>query len=161
MKHEHDKAVAALREAVRVQPNDAAAYAVLGFYLHWAGNAEEAIGALKTAQRLGPKPTKSAAHRNAGFLGFAYFTAGRYDDAIASINKHYARSVRVGSDRLPFLAAAYIATGQDEKARAVMKAFLNKKPNTTLSNYKFPRLYKQKEDQERLLNLLRKAGMPE
>ncbi len=42
-----------------------------------------------------------------------------------------------------------------------MKAFLDKKPRTTLSNYRSPRLYKQKEDLDRYLNLLRKAGMPE
>ena len=51
--------------------------------------------------------------------------------------------------------------GKDEKARAVMKAFLDKKPRTTLSNYRSPRLYKRKEDLDRYLNLLRKAGMPE
>jgi len=51
--------------------------------------------------------------------------------------------------------------GKDEKARAVMKAFLDKKPRTTLSNYRSPRLYKRKEDRDRYLNLLRKAGMPE
>ena len=42
-----------------------------------------------------------------------------------------------------------------------MKAFLDKHPERTLSNYKYPRLYKRKEDQDRYLNLLRKAGMPE
>ena len=68
---------------------------------------------------------------------------------------------RVGSNGLCFLAAAYIATGQDEKAHAAMKAFLDKKPGTTLANYTNPRLYKRKEDLDRYLNLLRKAGMPE
>ena len=111
--------------------------------------------------RLGPKPTKSASYSTASFIGMAYFTAGRYDDAIASLIPPYALLARRGSDTLTFLAAAYIATGQDEKARAVMKAFLDKKPKTTMSNYKFPRLYKRKEDLDRYLNLLRKAGMPE
>ena len=91
----------------------------------------------------------------------AYFTAGRYDDAIASMIPPYALSVRRGSNTLPFLAAAYVATGQDERARDVMKAFLGKKPKTTLSNYRFLRLYKRKEDLDRIVSLLRKAGMPE
>ncbi len=47
------------------------------------------------------------------------------------------------------------------KARAVMKAFRDKKPRTTLSNYRSPRLYKRKEDLDRYLNLRRRAGMPE
>ena len=57
--------------------------------------------------------------------------------------------------------AAYIATGQEEKARAAMKAFLDWKPGTTLANYRHPRLFKRKEDRDRYVNFLRKAGMPE
>ncbi len=95
------------------------------------------------------------------WLGFAYVTAGRYDDAISTFKLDYERSVRRGTNALSFLAAAYIATGQDEKARAVMNVFLAKHPKTTLSNYRSPRLYKRKVDLDRYLNLLRKAGMPE
>ncbi len=69
--------------------------------------------------------------------------------------------MRRGANGLCFLAAAYAATGQDEKARATMKAFLDKKPGRTIATYKHPRLYKRKEDRDRYLNLLRKTGMPE
>jgi tetratricopeptide (TPR) repeat protein len=93
--------------------------------------------------------------------GYAYVTAGRYDDAISTLNQGYELKARRGTNSLSFLAAAYIATGQDEKARAVMNVFLEKHPKTTLSNYRSPRLYKRKEDLDRYLNLLRKAGMPE
>ena len=161
MKHENDKAIAAAEEAVRIQPSDARIYGNLGYFMHWAGRGDEAIIALKTAARLNPKPSKLASLRNSSWLGFAYVTAGRYDDAITSINQHYERHARLGTNALSFLAAAYIATGQHAKARAVMKAFLDKKPQTTLSNYRSPRLYKRKEDLDRYLNLLRRAGMPE
>ncbi len=161
-KHEHDKAVAAARESIRIQPSDADGYAVLGYFLHWAGLGEKAIDAVKTAIRLSPKPTKRESFRQASFLSMAYLTAGRYEDAVATIvNNHYALRVRRGSNSLCFLAAAYIATGQEEKARAAMKAFFDKKPGRTLSNYRHPRLYKRTEDRDRYLNLLRKAGMPE
>ena len=161
MKHEHDKAVAAAREAVRIQPSDANGYAVLGFYLHWSGRGNEAIEAMKKAMRLDRRPTNRESFRYVSFLGLSNFTAKRYDDAIALLVRHYARRVRLGSNGLCFLAAAYIATGQVEKARAALKAFLDKKPGTTLANYRHPRLYKRKEDRDRYLNLLRKAGMPE
>jgi adenylate cyclase len=161
LKHENDKAVAAAQEAVRIQPSNADAHAFLGDFLHWAGRGEEAIGAVRTAVRLNPKPTKGASFRNASFIGMAYFTAGRYDDAIASLIPHYALRVRRGTTSLSFLAAAYAATGQDKKARPAMKAFLDKKPQTTLSNFRSPRLYKRKEDRDRFVSLLRKAGMPE
>ena len=95
------------------------------------------------------------------FLGMAYFTAERYDDTIAVLNRIYAINVKRGSPSLGFLAAAYTATGEDEKARAVMKEFLDKKAGTTLSNFRSPQLYMKKEDRDRFVNLLRKAGMPE
>ncbi len=51
--------------------------------------------------------------------------------AIASLTRHYALRVRRGSNALCFLAAAYVATGQDEKARAAMKAYLDENPTIT------------------------------
>ncbi len=161
MLHQHDKAVAAARELIRIQPSDADGHAALGYFLHWAGLGEKAIDAVMTAMRLDPKPKERRRLIYPGYLGMAYFTAGRYQDLIATVNRDSAFYVRVGSNSLCFLAAAYIATGQDEKARAAMKAFLDKKPGTTLANYRHPRLYKRKEDLDRYLNLLRKAGMPE
>ena len=91
----------------------------------------------------------------------AYFTAGRYQEAIAALKKHYVLRVRRGTNSLCFLAAAYAATGQVEKARAAMKALLDKKPGRTIATYPHPRFYKRKEDLDRYLKLLRKAGMPE
>ena len=161
MKGEHDKAVAATRKAVRIQPSYAFGHARLGYYLHWSGRAEEAIIAVKTAMRLDPKPKGRRRFTYAAYLGFGYFTAGRYQDAIATLNRHYAFRVRVGSNSLCFLAAAYIATGQDAKAHAALKAFLVKKSGTTLGNYRHPRLYKRKKDLDQYQDLLRKAGMPE
>jgi TolB-like protein/Tfp pilus assembly protein PilF len=113
--------------------------------------------------RLNPKATDMESFRHTSYLGMANFTAGRYDDAIASfISPHtYALRVRRGSNSLCFLAAAYAAKGKVEKARAAMKAFLDKKPGRTIANYQHPRIYKRKEDLDRYMNLLRKAGMPE
>ena len=91
----------------------------------------------------------------------AYFTAGRYEDAIAMINQNYADYVRRGHLILCFLAASYAAIGQDEKAREVMKVSLEKHPRFTLSSYPHLRLYKRTEDRDRYANLLRRSGMPE
>ncbi len=42
-----------------------------------------------------------------------------------------------------------------------MKALLEKKPGLTISNYGHLQPYKRKEDRDRLVKFLRKAGMPE
>jgi TolB-like protein/Flp pilus assembly protein TadD len=158
MTRKHDKAIATMQEAVHIQPSDADAYEYLGFFLHWLGRGGEAVNAVKTAMRLNPTPRRS---RQLSFLGQAYFTAGRYEDAIATFNQRYADFARRGTPPLSILAAAYAATGQDEKARAAMKTFLDKHPGRTIANYRHPRLYKRTENRDRLLSLLRKAGMPE
>ena len=85
----------------------------------------------------------------------SHLTAGRYDDAIATLNPHFATYARRAPDALNFLAAAYAATGQDEKAGTAMKALLDKRPGRTLKSYRYPRLYKRTENRDRLLNLQR------
>ena len=71
------------------------------------------------------------------------------------------RSLRGLAILLGFVAAAYMATGDDAKAHTAMKALLDKKPKYVLSNFPYAYLYKRAEDQDRFRDLLRKAGMPE
>ena len=129
----------------------------MGFYLHWAGRGDEAIDSVKKSLRFNPESTGPTPF----ILSMSYFTAGRYEDAIATINQKYAALARKGHLILCFLAASYAAIGQDEKARGVMKVFLEKHPRFTLSSYPHLRIYKRTEDKDRYANLLRRAGMPE
>ncbi|MFC1817104.1 adenylate/guanylate cyclase domain-containing protein [Thermodesulfobacteriota bacterium] len=156
-KGEHDKAIAAMEEWIRIQPGSADAYLFLGFNLHWAGRGEEAIDSVKKSMRLNPGETGPSAF----ILGMSYFTAGRYEDAIAAISPKYATLARKGHLILCFLAASYAAIGQDEKAQEVMKVFLEKHPSFTLSSYPHLRIYKRMEDRDRYANFLRRAAMPE
>jgi TolB-like protein len=157
-KREHDKAVITMKRSVDLQPNDADAWTFLGFYLHWAGHGNEAIVALKTAQRLNPK---FISRRNVVFLAMAYSTAGKYRKAIETILPHYASFARRGRPAMGYLAAAYAANGDRKKAQATMKEYLAKKPKYRISNYPMLKNYKRAEDRERFAALLRKAGMPE
>jgi adenylate cyclase len=125
LKGEHDRSIAALRKGIRIQPSDSDLHAFLGYNLHLAGRADEAIDAVKKAIRLNPR---YPGNRNVIFLGWAYFTAGRYEDVIATVTPRYARFLRRGRPPLDYLAAAYAATGQDKKARTIMKAYLDLKP---------------------------------
>ena len=90
----------------------------------------------------------------------AYSTAGKYKEAIETILPKYAYFARRGRTAMGYLAAAYAAIGDDEKARATMKQYLAKKPKYRISKYPMLRNYKKTEDRDRFANLLRKAGMP-
>jgi cytochrome c-type biogenesis protein CcmH/NrfG len=157
-KREFDKAVLTMRRAVELQPSDADAWSFLGFYLHWSGHGDEAIAAIKNAQRLDPSARGA---RNVIFLSMAYSTAGKYKEAIKTILPRYAYFARRGRTAMGYLAAAYAAIGDDEKARATMKEYLAKKPKYRISKYPMLKNYSRTEDRNRFANLLRKAGMPE
>lgn len=153
---EHDKAIATMEEWIRIQPGFADAYKYMAFFLHWAGRGDDAIDSYKISIRLNPIDLVTGL-----MLGMAYFTAERHEDAIATINQNYSEFARKGYVGLFFLAASYAAIDQNEKAREVMKACLDKHPRFTLSSYPHLWLYKRTEDRDRYANLLRKAGMPE
>ena len=89
-------------------------------------------------------------------LGWAYYDAGRYEDAV--------KTYRSMNSPPPYvhrgLAAAYVRLGKLEEARSEIAQMLEKEPDYTLENFKvWP--YKNKEDLERWMEDLRKAGVPE
>jgi TolB-like protein/class 3 adenylate cyclase len=155
-KREYDKAVATMEECIRIQPGFADAHKYLGFFHHWSGRGDQAIKSVKISMRLNPVDLPTGI-----MLGMSYFTAERYKEAIATINQNYADFARKGYVGLFFLAAAYAAIDQVEKAREVMNVCLEKHPGFTLSSYPHIRLYKMAEDRDRFANLLQRAGMPE
>ncbi len=76
-----DKAVEAFKQAVKLNPNLAAAHHGLGSVYNNMGRASDALEPLKTAARL--DPNNSAIHLN---LGVIYGNLRRPDDALAELN---------------------------------------------------------------------------
>ena len=146
-----------MEEAIRIQPGSADSHLFMGCYLHWAGYGNEAVDSVKKAMRLNPASKGPTSF----ILGMAYFTAGRYEDAIAAISPKYDYVARKGHLILCFLAASYAAINQEEKAQEVMKVFLEHHLDFTLSTYPHIKLYKRATDRERYTEFLRKSGMPE
>ena len=153
----HDEAIAAMEEAIRIQPGSADAHLYMGFYLHWAGYGDEAVESVKKSIRLNPTSMGPTPF----ILGMSYFTAGRYEDAISTISPKYDYVARKGHLILCFLSASYVATNQDGRARDVMNAFIEKHPDYTVSTYPHVKLYKRETDRERYAGLLLQAGMPD
>ncbi|MCZ6848334.1 MAG: hypothetical protein O7F75_05750, partial [Alphaproteobacteria bacterium] len=143
-----------------LQPGDADAYAYYGLYLMWAGRAEEAIVPIKKSIRLNPRVAFSTGPY-LSFSGFAYFTAGRYKEAIAAFEEYAKRGGAIGAEILAYSAAAYSELGHQVKATAGVQELLKRYPDFSLRSWAWLRLYKTHEDWKRLLDVFRKAGVPE
>jgi tetratricopeptide (TPR) repeat protein len=118
-----EKAIASLRETVRLKPDDAIAHTNLGLALAAQGKLEEAIAACRAAIRL--QPDLAEAHNN---LGDALRAQGKLEEAIAECRT----AIRLKPD---FAAAhkdlgdALRAQGKLEEAIAEYRAAIRLQPD--------------------------------
>jgi TolB-like protein/Flp pilus assembly protein TadD len=152
----HDEALAEGRKAVAAAPSSAFANFQLGAFLAWADQSEEAILVLKNASRLNPFPDDWQLIS----FGWAYFIAGRYEEALGYFKKAQKRN----PDNIwPYYyqAALYGHLGRQEEARAAAKELLRLNPKFSIEQAeKWPGC-KNKVKWNLLMNGLRKAGLPE
>jgi TolB-like protein/DNA-binding SARP family transcriptional activator len=160
---EFDEGGLRFAEALRLNPNDSRALGLYGLFLAAIGRAEEGIEQFERAERLNPlRP---------GWLnrlkGIAYFSAGRYADAIAAFR---ANAAPINQER-GWLAASCAQAGRLEEARAHLRDFLCVAeremavlPGLTVGAWRScwrPIEYQHDRDFDRLFDGLRKAGLPE
>jgi tetratricopeptide (TPR) repeat protein len=88
-----------------------------------AGKTQDAIEWLQESIRRDPKGPEW--YR--GNLAWAYYLAGRYEDALAELQK-------LNKQRPLLLAATYIKLGHFDEAHSLMAEFLKKDPNQTLGD---------------------------
>jgi adenylate cyclase len=155
-KKQYEKAVAEAERAIALDPNSDGAYSQLGTVLQMVGRQQEAIAPLEKAIRLNPMAPSIYFRR----LGSAYRDIGRYEEAIVQLKK----AINLSPDSLyphSALAATYSLAGRDEEARAEVSEVLKIQPEITLESLAKRVAYKNKADIDRLINAMRKAGLPE
>jgi tetratricopeptide (TPR) repeat protein len=155
---QHDEAVVHARRAVELQPGDADAQLFLAFAQMFAGQAQEACDAIKTALRLDPQYVNGP---YLNLLGVACFCAGQYEEAIAAFKKNIERGGPLAPPAIAFRTASYSAAGYREEAKAAAQALLSFYPGFSLAGFRMAYLFRKPEVTERLLNALREAGLPE
>jgi adenylate cyclase len=155
---QHAKAIAHARQAVDLQPGDADSQLFLAFAEMFGGHADESCEAMRTALRLDPQYVNGP---YLNILGMSCFCAGRYDEAIAAFEKNIERGGPLAPPAIAFRTACYSAIGQKDKAQAAAHALLSFYPGFSLSGFRIAHLFKDKDVTERLLEALRKAGLPE
>ena len=139
--------------ALRMAPNQ---FEILTFYIGWAstfGEPDRGAQLVDEAVRLNPSyPLWSAR-----IFAYAYFMAGRYDDALRMLDRVEAENL--GTRMWPFRAGALAALGRDAEAKAAVLEALKWYPNITIEGTTNAPGYSEAE-RKRIAETMRLAGFP-
>jgi len=160
---QHDLCQTHIEMACKLNPNDADILALKGLFLAFLGNPAEGVKSAEVASRLNPL----APEWYLWCFGIALYTASRYEDAVAA----WRQMAKPPTEIFACLAAGYAQLDQLDEAQACLVEF-HERASKELPNYpgddragwrtywfnSFP--YKNAADLDRLLDGLRKAGLP-
>ena len=147
----YDRAVALSKRAVEINPSDANGYATLGLALMWGGDAQGAIAALERARLFDPTLPWDSVQP----LGFAYYFADRYSDAIDTLEPIAKTAGDYGI--YAFLAASYAQLGRANEASQAKAEVKRLWPFFDISV--FVGQWKDVKSRDSIAEGLRKAGL--
>jgi len=163
LRGEHQKALDAFNEAVKIDPNFAEGYAQMANEKVFLGKAKDAIPLTERAIQLSPNdPYIGVIY---WIKGRAHFTLGDYPNAIKALEEAVRARPSIWYSRA-WLVAAYALANRDPEARQALEAF--KQTNKTQSEFDWIAKYYKEEQYKtpalqtasaELLNGLRKAGL--
>ncbi len=152
-----DDAIAAGRKSSKLEPSASIFHATTAISTYYAGNFEETVVLTKEAMRLSPNYPAWYNYR----IGVAYRMLGRYDEAVTALKAFKDRLPKPNMLALTALAASYSMMGRLGDARAVVSETLKLHPNASVQAVAKMHYFKDPAHLERILNALRKAGLPE
>lgn len=156
MRKELEQAEAAAMQSIVVAPNYADGYGLLALINNNLGRAQRAIEQVNKGMQLNPYYTWDYPYN----LGRAYYTLGRYDEAIAALEQAQARNEHAAPIKL-YLIASYIRTGREEDAEWLAEELHMLNPSETISHTEKSIPISNSELKQAFLNDLRAAGLPE
>ena len=146
-----DKAIAAGRKAIELNPNSDEAYVWLAMTLSWIGKVEESIELIKKAMRLCPFPPSFYYYA----LGESYLIAGRVEEALSEYKKVLHLTPQ-HIDALTSLSICYGLLGFEEESQAAAAEVIKLDPNFNIKFYmKILSVIKNKELVKRWVDALR------
>ncbi len=153
-----EEGIAAARSAVELQPGDADSHAWLARCLMWAGEGDEACEEARMALRLDPQYVEGP---YLNLLGRVSFVAGRYEDAIEACERNEARGGIAFYDLHAVLAAALGHLGRIEEAKEHLHELVRDVPNLSIENILAHYGVRSDLEKRRLIDGLRKVGLPD
>jgi TolB-like protein/Tfp pilus assembly protein PilF len=153
---QYDKGIAECERAITLAPNSAHAHIWMGLVLTIAGRHQEAVRYSERALRLDPLPPQWYFRT----MGLAYAWVGRDEEAITFLKK----SLQLAPNDFitnTALTAIYSWAGHMDEAKKQASEVLRIDPNYSIERLRKRSVYKNKEDNERYIEALRKAGLPE
>lgn len=156
-----DEAVAEAKRAIAIDPNDPLGHVALAEVLSLSGSPEKADALIRKAMRMDPQVPQAYLFP----LGKAQFGMGQVAEAADSLEQafHHSPDNRLA---LMMLISAYGALGETDKATAAIETLKqlqqkDKLVSFTVANAREHWPFQREADRERLLDGLRKAGVPE
>jgi Flp pilus assembly protein TadD len=149
----HDEAIACLKKALEIEPDDAVAHNNLGAALYAKGDLDGAIAEFRTAIRL--QPGYAMAHTN---LGNALKAKGDLDGAIAE----YRAAIRLQPDRADArtnLGNALKAKGDLDGAIAEYRAAIRLRPDYAIAHNNLGNALSTKGDNQAAIEEFHRAYM--
>jgi adenylate cyclase len=153
---EHAEAVTWTRRAVALNPGEAESYAWLANVLSYVGRSAEALEQLGHATRLDPLHPPLWDF----YIGRALLHLGRYEEALISLDACLRRAALFGHVRR-YTAAALAYLGRLDEARAALPDPASPGYYASIGDIRRWDSYMESIEFDRLIEGLRKAGLPE
>jgi TolB-like protein/class 3 adenylate cyclase/tetratricopeptide (TPR) repeat protein len=152
----YDEAVSAAEKMTAFNPSFAEGHTALGIILHYVGRSGEAPECFERAMALDPYFSDIWLH----FQAQAAYQLGRYPEAVGLLKRRILRNPDTDMSRV-WLAAAYGQMDRFEEAREAWREALRVNPAYSLEHRRKVLPYRDPEDFEKVIDGLRKAGLPE
>lgn len=157
IRREHDTAIGEIEQATALSPSDTWVLGALGLVRIFAGQPHKAIEALTRAMRLSPYYLDWLPYNLA--LGYAW--AGENEGEAIRMAEGYVQRLPTDPYGYTNLAIVQAFFGHDPQAATAIRLLRHRYPGFSPKNLRRSELYKKSEDLDRVLSVLREAGLPE
>ena len=153
-----EEGIGLIDDALRLNPNAAQALVYSGWLRAYNGDAKTAKAHFERALRL--SPLDISAYRTYAGLAFTCLFLGEIADAISWASKALQQNPKFTATHR-VLAASLGHAGRLEEARQIIQQLLDLVPGLTVTRFGKETRFRHPEYFERLIDGLRKAGLPE